>query len=194
MQGLAWDDEGRLWASEFGDSTWDELNLIEKGGNYGWPEVEGTGGGPEFVDPQLVWPVEDASPSGLAYADGHLWMAGPPRPAALAHRASPTTGRAIAARRRSSPRTTAGCGPSSTAPDDQLWLTTSNQDGRGEPDPGRRPDHRHPALTGSTRAGDDARRAARRSVVRIAGPSTTMATPVVIARPVSQPPVEVSSV
>jgi len=76
VQGLAWDDRGRLWASEFGDSTWDELNLIEKGGNYGWPEVEGTGGGGEFVDPQLVWPVENASPSGLTWADGHLWMAG----------------------------------------------------------------------------------------------------------------------
>ena len=44
VQGLAWDDEGRLWASEFGDSEWDELNLVEKGGNYGWPQVEGAGG------------------------------------------------------------------------------------------------------------------------------------------------------
>ena len=67
VQGLAWDDDGRLWASEFGDSTWDELNLIEKGGNYGWPEVEGTGGAPGFIDPQVVWPVDEASPSGLAF-------------------------------------------------------------------------------------------------------------------------------
>ena len=36
-------------------SMW--LNLIERGGNYGWPEVEGTGGGSGFIDPQLVWPV-----------------------------------------------------------------------------------------------------------------------------------------
>lgn len=44
-QGLAWDREGRLWSTEHGrsglQSGLDELNLIEKGGNYGWPESEG---------------------------------------------------------------------------------------------------------------------------------------------------------
>jgi glucose/arabinose dehydrogenase len=133
VQGLAWDDEGRLWASEFGDSTWDELNLVEKGGNYGWPEVEGTGGGSEFVDPALVWPVEEASPSGLAYADGHLWMAGLRGQRLWRIRVS-EDGRA------SQPtafftddygrlRTVV------TSPDGELWVTTSNQDGRGEPTP-----------------------------------------------------------
>ncbi|QSR31976.1 glucose sorbosone dehydrogenase [Nocardioides sp. S5] len=133
VQGLAWDDEGRLWASEFGDSTWDELNLVEKGGNYGWPEVEGKGEDDRFVDPQVVWPVEDASPSGLAYADGHLWMAG--------LRGQRLWRIDVSGRGRASDPTaffTEDYGRLRTvvtAPDGLLWLTTSNQDGRGEPTP-----------------------------------------------------------
>jgi glucose/arabinose dehydrogenase len=45
-QGIAWDSRGQLWASEFGQNTWDELNRITAGGNYGWPIVEGAGGKP----------------------------------------------------------------------------------------------------------------------------------------------------
>ncbi|MEU2158673.1 PQQ-dependent sugar dehydrogenase [Streptomyces sp. NPDC019396] len=76
VQGLAWDSERRLWASEFGQNTWDELNLIEPGRNYGWPEVEGKGGRSGFVDPVAQWRTDDASPSGIAYAGGSIWMAG----------------------------------------------------------------------------------------------------------------------
>ena len=75
VQGLAFDDEGRLWASEFGANAWDELNLVEAGADYGWPQVEGSGGGEGQTDPAVVWRTEDASPSGLAYWDGSLWMA-----------------------------------------------------------------------------------------------------------------------
>ena len=78
VQGLAFDDSGRLFASEFGQNTFDELNLIERGGNYGWPEVEGTQGsdGDEFIAPLRVWRTDQASPSGLAHARGSLWIAG----------------------------------------------------------------------------------------------------------------------
>jgi glucose/arabinose dehydrogenase len=75
VEGLAFDDEGRLWASEFGDQTWDELNLITKGGNYGWPQVEGSSQNRDLINPKVVWKTSDASPSGLAYWRGKLWMA-----------------------------------------------------------------------------------------------------------------------
>jgi glucose/arabinose dehydrogenase len=76
VQGLAFDDEGRLWASEFGQQTWDELNLIKKGADYGWPKVEGSGNVKGMTNPKVVWRTSDASPSGLAYWQGSLWMAG----------------------------------------------------------------------------------------------------------------------
>jgi len=40
-QGMAWDNFGNMWTTEFGEDTWDELNLMEKGKNYGWPKAEG---------------------------------------------------------------------------------------------------------------------------------------------------------
>jgi glucose/arabinose dehydrogenase len=76
VQGLAFDADGRLWASEFGQQTWDELNLIKAGANYGWPEVEGSGKVRGMTNPKVVWRTRDASPSGLAYWQGGLWMAG----------------------------------------------------------------------------------------------------------------------
>ncbi|WP_150241551.1 PQQ-dependent sugar dehydrogenase [Nocardiopsis quinghaiensis] len=75
VQGLAWDEEGNLYATEFGADKLDEVNLIEPGDNYGWPEVEGPGGGDEYVDPLVTWPPEEASPSGAAIAGGSLWVA-----------------------------------------------------------------------------------------------------------------------
>src|SRR4051794_8574767 len=75
VQGLAWDKAGRLWASEFGQNTWDEVNLIRKGHNYGWPIVEGKGSteGGKFTNPLVVWHTSEASPSGDAVAGSKLF-------------------------------------------------------------------------------------------------------------------------
>jgi glucose/arabinose dehydrogenase len=73
-QGLAWDAAGRLWSSELGDGSQDELNLILPGRNYGWPECEGSCDVSGMTNPKRTWSVSSASPSGLAYANGALFM------------------------------------------------------------------------------------------------------------------------
>jgi glucose/arabinose dehydrogenase len=70
VQGLGWDASGRMFASEFGQNAYDELNLIHRGGNYGWPIVEGASNDSRFVAPLHTWPVADASPSGIAVTGG----------------------------------------------------------------------------------------------------------------------------
>ncbi|MBA8794784.1 glucose/arabinose dehydrogenase [Friedmanniella endophytica] len=68
-QGLAFDSQGRLWEQEFGNSIMDETNLIVRGGNYGWPQCEGTSGacsGAGLIAPKQTYPTPDASCSGLA--------------------------------------------------------------------------------------------------------------------------------
>ncbi|WP_149257896.1 sorbosone dehydrogenase family protein [Actinomadura sp. K4S16] len=133
VQGLAWDGAGRMYATEFGQNRFDEINLIQKGRNYGWPVVEGVGHRKGFTDPLLTWTTDEASPSGLAYAGGSLWAAAlrgerlwqiplsdgkAERPIA---RFQGRYGRLRAVVR---------------APDGSLWVTTSNTDGRGDPRPG----------------------------------------------------------
>ena len=75
VQGLAWTEDGTMFATEFGQDTWDELNIIEAGGNYGWPIVEGQGGGDEFIDPVQQWRPDAASPSGMAIIGGTIFIA-----------------------------------------------------------------------------------------------------------------------
>ncbi|WP_432038080.1 PQQ-dependent sugar dehydrogenase [Streptomyces cucumeris] len=134
VQGLAWDRDKRLWASEFGQDTWDELNLIKPGKNYGWPEAEGKADEKGFVDPLEQWKPEDASPSGIAIAKGSVWMAGL-RGERLWR--IPLKGDRPVAKPQSFLDGKYGRLRSVVASEDGgLWVTTSNTDGRGEPGKG----------------------------------------------------------
>ena len=67
VQGLVWDPAGRLYATEFGQNTFDEVNIVHSGANCGWPVVEGeddTDGG-RFTNPVGTWTTDESSPSGM---------------------------------------------------------------------------------------------------------------------------------
>ncbi|MET7604182.1 PQQ-dependent sugar dehydrogenase [Streptomyces avermitilis] len=134
VQGLAWDDKQRLFAAEFGQDTWDELNAIKPGGNYGWPEAEGRSGDAKYRDPIAQWHTDEASPSGIAYAEGSLWMAGL-RGQRLWR--VPLKGTEASAAPQSFLKGTYGrLRTVVSAGGGKLWVTTSETDGRGTPGKG----------------------------------------------------------
>ncbi|MFD4404872.1 PQQ-dependent sugar dehydrogenase [Nocardia sp. NPDC058499] len=130
-QGLAWSADGTLYASEFGQDTWDELNVIEPGGNYGWPEVEGIAGRAGFIDPVQQWRPDESSPSGMAISGDALYLAN-----------------LRGERLRQIPLDDPGTSTEylvgeygrlrdvTTTPGGSLWVLTNNTDGRGDPAPG----------------------------------------------------------
>ncbi|MFK0154492.1 PQQ-dependent sugar dehydrogenase [Streptomyces sp. NPDC090493] len=134
VQGLAWDDKQRLFASEFGQDTWDELNAIKPGGDYGWPDAEGKSSDPKYVNPIAQWHTDDASPSGIAYVGGVIWMAGLKGQRLWRIPLDGTTAaaapQAFLTGEYGRLRTVVAAGG------DKVWLVTSNTDGRGKPKTG----------------------------------------------------------
>lgn len=130
VQGLAWDRDGRLFAAEFGQNRLDEINLITPGANYGWPEVEGTGGATRgYTEPALTWSTAEASPSGIAIAGDTLYVA-----ALRGERLwiATLSGESVNDPRDLFRNTYGRLRTVAVAPDGALWLTTSNTDGRGD--------------------------------------------------------------
>lgn len=136
-QGLAWDARGQLYASEFGQNTWDEFNKITAGANYGWPIVEGIAHDPRFVDPLVQWPTDDASPSGLVCIDGTFFLAGLGGTRLWVidvDAAGAATATALYVGTYGRLRDVAVGPGSGSIP--SLWILTDNTDGRGSPRPG----------------------------------------------------------
>ncbi|WP_407659499.1 PQQ-dependent sugar dehydrogenase [Lipingzhangella rawalii] len=136
VQGLAWDDE-ELYAVEFGPDVDDEVNRIEAGQNYGWPEVTGVAEQEDYVDPVLVWEdVAEASPSGGTVVGGSIWVA-----ALRGERLWQlplTDGAADAGELSAEDHFVGDYGRlrsvQPTPEQDALWVMTSNRDGRGDPE------------------------------------------------------------
>ena len=131
VQGIAWTSDGTLWASEFGQNTWDELNRIDAGANYGWPVVEGVGGRADFVDPVVTWATSEASPSGIAAYGNTVFVAGlrGERLWQIDTRDGEAVGSAVAALEGAHGRLRDVI----ALPDASLWVLTGNTDGRGTP-------------------------------------------------------------
>lgn len=80
-QGLAWDSQRRLWATEHGpsgiESGNDEVNLIEAGKNYGWPDIRGVETREGMVTPLIESTRNDTwAPSGMVIVDDVIYFAG----------------------------------------------------------------------------------------------------------------------
>ncbi|MGZ0068447.1 PQQ-dependent sugar dehydrogenase [Microbacterium arborescens] len=128
VQGLAWTQDGTLWASEFGQDRFDEINRIEAGGNYGWPVVEGASDDERFVAPLITWTPEEASPSGVAARGNTLFVAGlrGERVWQIDVEAGALIGEPVALWQGELGRVR-----DAVVAGDELWLLTNNTDGRG---------------------------------------------------------------
>ncbi|WP_082478097.1 PQQ-dependent sugar dehydrogenase [Microbacterium sp. Leaf320] len=130
-QGIAWDAEGAMYASEFGQDTWDELNVIESGGNYGWPDAEGIADDDDFIDPVQQWSPDDASPSGIAVTGSDILIAnlrGERLRVVPLDDLTTSTEQFVGELGRLRDVV--------TGPDGATWVLTNNTDGRGSPSPG----------------------------------------------------------
>jgi glucose/arabinose dehydrogenase len=134
-QGIAWDGDGNLWATDHGpsglQSGCDELNLIEKGGNYGWPAVRCDQTGTGFIPPvkqsgsQTTW-----APASITHYDGSLYFTGL-RGSAL-YQAKVENGQITEFINHFQSEFGRLRGLH-LAPGGTLLITTSNRDGRGTP-------------------------------------------------------------
>ncbi|MDW5328359.1 PQQ-dependent sugar dehydrogenase [Plantactinospora sp. KLBMP9567] len=137
VQGIAFGPDGTAYGSELGHRTWDEVNVLRPGQDYGWPETEGVQGS-TGVSPIFTVHPDDASPSGVAYAAGSLWIGalGGQRLWQLPVAGNAATGDAVEHFEGEHGRIRTV----EVAPDGALWLVTSNTDratwGGTDPRPG----------------------------------------------------------
>lgn len=129
-QGLAWDQNGRLWATEHGRSGaasgLDELNLIEKGKNYGWPEIQGDETKTGMEKPVIhSGPTTTWAPAGAAFVNSSIFFAGLRGEALYEYKISSGELKIHFKSRFGRIRAVV------LGPNNSLYISTSNRDGRG---------------------------------------------------------------
>jgi len=132
-QGLAWDDNGKLWSTEHGRSGvlsgLDELNLIEKGKNYGWPIIQGDEIKIGIETPKLHSRSTIWAPAGAAFVKDSLFfggLRGQTLYEAIINEDKITLKEYFKGQFGRIRDVVLG-------PDNLLYITTSNRDGRGSP-------------------------------------------------------------
>lgn len=127
-QGLAWDENGILYETEHGPSTLDEINIIEKDKNYGWPTIQGNQTRTGMETSILNSGSDTWAPSGTAYLNGSIFFGGLRGQALFEYNVESKT---------LTPHLKGEIGRIRdvvVGPDNLLYITTSNRDGRGIPD------------------------------------------------------------
>lgn len=126
-QGITWDDKNRIWETEHGQSATDELNLIEQGKNYGWPEIRGDQTRSGMETPILQSGTDTWAPAGAAFYQGSIFYGGLRGTALYQYiidtKELKTHFKGEFGRIREV----------ILDPDNMLYITTSNRDGRGNP-------------------------------------------------------------
>lgn len=133
-QGLSWDQFDRLWATEHGPSGStsgrDELNLIEKGKNYGWPEIIGAETKENMISPVIQSGADNTwAPAGLEIIDDQLFFVGL-RGASLYQ--AEIKNNSLVNLTEYFKGEFGRLRIIKKGPDNWLYLATSNQDGRGD--------------------------------------------------------------
>lgn len=126
-QGITWDAEGRLWATEHGPSSRDELNLIESGANYGWPEITGTATQSDMRAPVIQSGQGTWAPAGAAHYNDSIFFAGLRGSALYEY---DLTSKELKTHLKDS---LGRIRDVILGPDGFLYVATSNRDGRGVP-------------------------------------------------------------
>jgi aldose sugar dehydrogenase len=132
-QGIAWDEKGNMWEVEHGNTATDEINKITKGENYGWPTLRGDQMGDGMIPPVLQSGDETWAPSGLAYFNKSLFFGGLKGEALFEAKLDGTTVKQLI---KHFDGELGRIRDVVLGPDNMLYITTSNKDGRGNPKSG----------------------------------------------------------